>query len=336
MKKILIIQTASIGDVILATPILEELHRNYPEAAIDFLVKRGNERLFDGHPFLNEILIWDKSRDKYGNLLAMLYKIRATRYDLVVNAQRFLSTGMLTAFSRGKKTVGFSKNPLAFLFKVKVHHTIESGNVHEVDRNLGLLRAVGINTEPATVRLYPQEKDHRRTASFQDKPYITISPASLWFTKQYPVEKWVEFIRAIPGTLVVYFLGSTEDVAFIHEIMDRSGHPSLVSLAGKLTLLESASLMMKAKMNFVNDSAPMHLCSAVDAKVTAIFCSTVPAYGFGPLSTDAVVVETNEDLHCRPCGLHGLRTCPEGHYRCAFSIQKEWLIRRIPQDVTPG
>jgi len=331
LKKILVIQTASIGDVILATPILEELHRVYPEAAIDILVKRGNEKLFDGHPFLNATIEWDKSRDKYGNLFAALWKIRSSRYDLVVNVQRFFSTGMLTALSRGRKTVGFSKNPLSAFFTVKVPHTIESGNMHEVDRNLSLLKGIGIDTAPAAVKLYPRDKDHTRTASFQEKPYITISPASLWFTKQYPVEKWVEFIRALPGQLVVYFLGSNEDVAFIHEIMDRSGHPGLVSLAGKISLLESASLMMKARMNYVNDSAPMHLCSAVNAKVTAIFCSTVPAYGFGPLSTDAVVVESTEDLHCRPCGLHGLRTCPEGHYRCAFSINKERLIQRIPQ-----
>ena len=296
-------------------------------------MKRGNERLFDGHPFLHEVIEWDKSRDKYSNLMSILWKIRSMRYDLVVNVQRFFSTGMLTAFSRAKKKVGFRKNPLSVFFSAKVAHTIESGNMHEVDRNLSLLKAIGIETAPAVVKLYPRDKDHIRTTSFQEKSYITISPASLWFTKQYPVEKWVEFIRALPGQLVVYFLGSNEDVAFIHEIMDRSGHPSLVSLAGKLSFLESASLMMKAKMNFVNDSAPMHLCSAVNAKVTAIFCSTVPAYGFGPLSTDVAVVESNEDLHCRPCGLHGLRTCPEGHYRCAFSIQKERLIQRIPHEI---
>ncbi|MFN4957421.1 MAG: glycosyltransferase family 9 protein [Cyclobacteriaceae bacterium] len=79
----------------------------------------------------------------------------------------------------------------------------------------------------------------------------------------------------------------------------------------------------------MNDSAPMHLASAVDAPVTAIYCSTLPSFGFGPLSSKSSVVETHEKLDCRPCGLHGRRQCPKGHFKCSSGIQVDQLLETI-------
>jgi len=98
----------------------------------------------------------------------------------------------------------------------------------------------------------------------------------------------------------------------------RSGEdPTIHIVAGQLSFLESAALMKNARMNFVNDSAPLHFASAVNAPVAAMFCSTVPAFGFGPLSDDSFVFETTERLDCRPCGLHGYKSCPKGHFKCS-------------------
>jgi len=79
-------------------------------------------------------------------------------------------------------------------------------------------------------------------------------------------------------------------------------------------------------MNYVNDSAPLHIASAMKAPVTAIFCSTVPAFGFGPLNANGRVVETTENLDCRPCGLHGYKACPKGHFKCAMNIDPSALL----------
>jgi len=103
MKKILIIQTAFIGDVILATPIIEKLHQQFPDAKLDFLLRKGNEALLKNHPFLHEVLIWNKKQNKTKNLFSTLQKIRHNKYDFVINCQRFFSTGILTAFSNGKE-----------------------------------------------------------------------------------------------------------------------------------------------------------------------------------------------------------------------------------------
>ena len=90
----------------------------------------------------------------------------------------------------------------------------------------------------------------------------------------------------------------------------------VINLSGQLSLLQSAALMKGAQMNYVNDSGPLHLCSAMDAPVTAFFCSTIPGFGFGPLSSVKVVLETKEELSCRPCGMHGKSACPLGHFAC--------------------
>jgi heptosyltransferase-2 len=156
-----------------------------------------------------------------------------------------------------------------------------------------------------------------------------MSPASLWFTKQYPAEKWMELLRAVPTNSQVYLLGGPADEQLCEHIITVASHPGTLNLAGKLTLLQSAALMSQATMNFTNDSAPMHLASAVNAPVTAIYCSTVPEFGFGPLSDDSMVAEVTGNLPCRPCGLHGYRACPENHFKCALNIDVEQLKQRL-------
>src|SRR5213595_2195938 len=122
MQKILVIQTAFIGDVVLATAMVEKLAQFYPDAQVDFLVRKGNESLLENNPHLHEILIWNKKENKIKNLFAVLKQIRQRRYDKVINLQRFFSTGLLTAFSKAKETIGFSKNPLSFFFSKRVKH----------------------------------------------------------------------------------------------------------------------------------------------------------------------------------------------------------------------
>ena len=163
-------------------------------------------------------------------------------------------------------------------------------------------------------------------ATLQEQPYICIAPASVWFTKQLPAEKWVALITALPASCKVYLLGGKADHAFAEEIITHAGRSGVRNLCGELSYLQSAALMQGAVMNYVNDSAPLHFCTAMQAPVTAVFCSTVPAFGFGPLRENGHVAEIAERLYCRPCGLHGYKRCPEGHFRCALEITNEQLL----------
>lgn len=326
-RQYLVIQTASIGDVILATAIPEKLHLTYPDAHIDFLLRKGCEHLFAGHPFIREVLIWDKGNGKYKDLKRLKRMIRARRYDAVINLQRFASSGWLTAFSKAKYKAGFRKNPWSLFFNHKADHRISlHGRLHETQRNQALLAGLAPG-DPGPVRLYPRPEDFKAVESLMKEDYITIAPYSLWYTKQYPVEKWRQFLRELSGSSKVYLLGSSAERAKAEA--DFGGMPMVVNLAGKLSLLQTAALMKGARMNFTNDSAPLHLASAVNAPVTAIFCSTVPAFGFGPLSDNSLVLETDGKLPCRPCGLHGKKSCPEKHMKCGMDIPPEKLIKRV-------
>jgi heptosyltransferase-2 len=341
----LLIQTAFIGDVILMTALLEYLAQHEPATPIDVLVRRGNEGLLAGHPHVRRVLIWDKKYRKYAALWDLLRQIRAAKYGRVVTLQRFASTGFLTAFSNAPERVGFAKNPLSRFFTRRVPHAIGDGT-HEVERNLRLLNEEsgmkneelgGENSSFLTPhssltmpRLYPSAADEATAASYAAAgPYICLAPTSVWFTKQYPEAKWLELLAALPQNLRVYLLGGPPDVTACERLAAASGRENVTSIAGKIGLLASAALMRGAAMNYVNDSAPMHLCSAVGAPVTAIFCSTVPAFGFGPLSQVSFIVETKEALACRPCGLHGHGACPLGHFRCAYGIEMGQLLESV-------
>lgn len=144
-----------------------------------------------------------------------------------------------------------------------------------------------------------------------------------------PANKWIEFIKTIEDKFNVYLLGASGDSKLCDEIMLVSMNRKVLNLAGKLSFLQTAALMKTAKMNYVNDSAPMHIASAVDAPITAIFCSTIPAFGFGPLSAKSYIAETSEKLDCRPCGLHGYRACPQKHFKCATTISAAQLVKTL-------
>ena len=325
----LLIQTAFIGDVILMTALLEYLHQTQPTTPVDVLVRRGNEGLLAGHPHVRRVLIWDKKHRKYAALWDLLGQIRAAKYGRVVTLQRFASTGFLTAFSGAPERIGFAKNPLSRFFTRRVPHVIGDGT-HEVARNLRLLTDV-VPTPLQPPRLFPSAADEAAVAPYAATgPYVCLAPTSVWFTKQYPEAKWLELLAALPAGPRVYLLGGPPDMAACERLAAASGRANVISIAGKIGLLASAALMRGAVMNYVNDSAPMHLCSAVGAPVTAIFCSTVPAFGFGPLSPVSFVVETTEPLDCRPCGLHGHAACPQGHFRCAYGIEVGQLLVSLP------
>jgi heptosyltransferase-2 len=199
---------------------------------------------------------------------------------------------------------------------------------HEIDRNQTLISDL-TDAVPARPRLYPSASDLEKVQAYKSAAYITISPASVWFTKQYPEEKWISFMDKVPPSYTIYLLGAPSDAERCEEIRIASRHPSIINLSGKLSFLQSAALMKDAVMNYVNDSAPMHFASAVNAPVNAIYCSTIPAFGFGPLSDIQFITETRETLDCRPCGLHGYKACPLGHFKCAYTIANDQLLASL-------
>jgi heptosyltransferase-2 len=316
--RILLIQTAFLGDVVLITPLIRQLKKEFPNSAIDVLVRKGNESLLSNNPHLETVLIWDKKK-KYKSLFENLRNIRRKRYHEVVCVQRYFNAGMLTVFSGAKNKVGFDKNPWSRFFNRRVCHQLRNGK-HEVERNFELIQHLVGDKVDLRPEIFPSNEDEKSIAPLKKGTYYCIAPASVWFTKQLPEEKWVELINKLSHEANVYLLGAPSDKDLAERIMQKTTHRHVQNLCGQLTLLQSAALMRDARRCYVNDSGPLHLASAVNAKVTAFFCSTVPAFGFGPLSDDAQTLEERFQLSCRPCGVHGHKSCPKSHFKCGFGI----------------
>lgn len=320
MKQILIIQTAFIGDVILATAMIESIREQLPEAKIDFVLREGNQSLLTDHPHIRKVYVWNKKNGKYAQLRKLAKEIRGVQYDALFNLQRFASAGFLAMRSKAVFKACFSQSPMSRFHNSSIPHDMERG-IHEVQRNLDLLNLWSeAEFKRQKPRLYPAVQDYQKVSKFQSQPYFVLAPASVWFTKQLPKEKWVELCKKIATDHQLLLIGGPSDREYLAEICEETALSHIQNLAGELTLLQSAALIEKADRTYVNDSAPLHLATAVNAPVTAFFCSTIPAFGFGPLSDDNQIREVTVELSCRPCGLHGYKSCPEGHFRCGSEI----------------
>lgn len=330
---ILIIQTAFIGDVVLALPVAQALHAQHPQARIHLLVRGGNEALLHNHPAIHRVWVWEKRTSKYKNLFKLIAHLRRTHFDLVVNCQRFFTTGVITACMRATHKTGFANATLALFYTEKHPHVVgtqdDTTYPHEVDRNLGLVQNfVQANKTSGRVlpKLYPSAADHEkvRLITGGNKNYVVLAPASVWFTKQWPADKWAALIAAIPKNITKYLVGAPADAALCNALCNNNGagRTDVVNLAGKLSFLQTVALMQGARRTFANDSAPLHFATAAGCPTTALFLNTVPQLGFGPLAPGSTVVEV-PNLPCRPCSLHGLPACPQGHFKCAHALSPE-------------
>lgn len=334
-EKILVIQTAFLGDVVLATALLEKLHAFFPAAKIDILLRKGAESLLYQHPFLNEILLWEKDK-KWRSWWQCRRAVRAKKYDLLINLQRFGSMAALAATSGAGEIRGFDTSWLSRFFSRRYTHDLdakgERQSPHETARNQSLIADI-TDAVPALPRLYPSEEQRRAAFDKLQKiasnsgvnfdfrsPFVCFAPASVWATKQLPLPKWRVLATRLPAETTIVLLGAKSDAALCGALLEdiKAENPMrfLLNAAGGLNLLETAAVMAAAAMNYVNDSAPLHIASAMNAPITAFFCSTVPAFGFTPLSDNSRILETKENLACRPCGVHGHKKCPLGHFRC--------------------
>jgi heptosyltransferase II len=329
--RILIIQTAFLGDVILATALVESLAAAYPMAELHMLVRKGNEGVLEGHPHLTNVWIWHKDR-KYKDLLRLRKEVRAAAFDGVICVQRFAGMGWLTAFSGAAIRSGFAKNPFSKLFTHRAkHHLPDPAGKHEVERNQALL-APFPKAQTAMPALVPSERARAEALPYQMGAYVCLAPGSVWATKQLPSKTWADLYKLLKQEnpdRAVYLLGGPTDAALAQSILELSGAEAAetANLCGKLSLMGSAALLKGAERLYANDSGPIHLASAVGCPTTAVFCSTVPAFGFGPLAPNSRVVEEAVGLPCRPCGLHGHKACPQGHFLCGTTIPATSILR---------
>ncbi|MDH7516000.1 MAG: glycosyltransferase family 9 protein [Bacteroidota bacterium] len=318
-RPVLIIQTAFAGDMILTLPLVQEARRLLGDGGVDVLCIPATEPLLRGHPAVRSVITYDKHGS--GRMAGIIRRLRATRYGVVLCPHRSFRSAVLSVSSGATVRVGFDRSAGAALFTERVPYR---EGVHEVERNLDLLArltgGVDMATRPCLRISEADEREARNVrASFGDEPYVCIAPGSVWPTKRWMPAGFATVARELAREYAVVFVGGKEDTLLCREIAGLVDVGRCVDASGALGFPASAALIAGARLLIANDSAPVHLASAMGTPVVAVFGATIPAFGFTPFGVPHEIIEVR-GLACRPCGRHGGKTCPVGTFVCMREI----------------
>ncbi len=333
--RLLIVQTSFLGDVVLSTPVFAAVRRHYPAAHITVLVRPECAGVLRGHPAIDAVLIDDKrGRDRGVGALRTVRRLRDAHFDLVLSLHKSLRTACVLAAARIPRRIGFRQSAGWFLY----HRTASRDPTrHDVERNLSLLAAIGIDPASAVSRPYvacTPEAGARLTCLLAerevaaDRPLVGVAPGSAWATKRWTVEGYAALVRTLRDEMhvVPVLLGARADMECAAAIQ-RAAAGAAVDLVGQTDLEVLVAAIDRCRALVSNDSAPMHIAVARDIPVVAIFGPTTLRQGYGPYTDRAIVVERG--LPCRPCGRHGGARCPIGTHACMREIAPHEVQRAV-------
>lgn len=324
---VLVVQTAFLGDLILTTGLLTRLAARF--GPVDVVVTPTAAALVETHPAVRRVWVYDKRDADRGmpGLVKLAWQLRRGRYQAAYLPHRSLRSAMLARLAGIPERIGFASGPGSWSYTTRVTRP-DTG--HEAERILSL-------AEPppgtmAEVSLGLTDEDRRQADSWLRARgiadgFIALAPGSIWGTKRWPY--YAELATAFSQPVVV--IGGPEDRDLAAHIAP--GKESVHVAAGALPLRASAALLARAAVLVTNDSAPLHLATAVGTRVVSIFGPTVPAFGFGPRGAEDRIVE-HENMPCRPCSSHGPQVCPLGHHRCMRELQVERVLEAVNREPT--
>jgi len=323
--RILIIKLSSLGDIIHTLPCLSILRKAFSNAHIDWVTEELGASLLSGHPYIDNVIIYKRyiwpSYLKRGMWLRLINEVRAflkdlrRQYDIVLDFQGLLKSGIITALAKGKREIGFKGKEFNYLFlkeKVPVNY-----NEHAVIRYLRLIEYLGI---PIRKIEFPLPYNHKKWDI--PKPFVVISPLARWESKLWFKERWIALTKELEkiGYKVV-FIGSMKDEDYIGDIC--RDIPSAINLSGKTSLKELACLYREATLTISVDTGPMHLAAAVGTPVIALFGPTDPNRT-GPFGGGHRVIY--HSLPCQPCLK---RYCPTR--LCLKAIEVEEVVSAVKE-----
>ncbi|MGE4421719.1 MAG: lipopolysaccharide heptosyltransferase II [Pseudodesulfovibrio sp.] len=323
-KKIAVWQTAFLGDAVLTLPLLRALKDRYPDAEIHFFVRAGVQSVFEGQPEIAQVRPFAKrgAQKSLNAAVRLGWELGREGFDLWISTHTSLRSALVAGATGIKRRIGYNRpwyNRLAYTETVDRRFN----ELPEIERLMELVRPLGIDGPAPEARLVLPEKARQAADRFWetsgfDRPVLGVHPGSTWPTKCWPVDYFSEIVRraADGGAHVLVFAGPGEEEVAAQVIDRAQADPNRVTnLAGQLTLPELAAYLGRLDAYLTNDSGPMHLAWTQDVPLVALFGPTVKALGFFPRGDNSTVLE-NEGLACRPCGLHGPKKCPEGHFKC--------------------
>jgi len=317
----LVIQTAFLGDVVLTTPLLSALAVHH--GPVDVVTTPIATPLLETHPAVRKVIAYDKRGSDRGwtGLRKLAQRLKAEQYQRAYLPHRSLRTAVLGVLARIPSRIGFS-GKWSFLY-TEARPKPPLG--HESDRLLALAdEAPGVYPP----QLRPTAADEQAAAALIDGAFIALAPGSIWGSKRWPY--YPELAARLAERVAVVVVGGTNDVELGDQIVAavRPSGRQAVNACGRLTLRQSAALIGRANALVTNDSAPLHLATAMGTPIVALFGPTVTEFGFGPLRAGDVALGVDE-LQCRPCSPHGPPQCPLGHHRCMRELTVEAVIAAI-------
>lgn len=355
MKNIAVWNTAFLGDAVLTLPLLQSLRTAWPDARIDYYVRNGLSGLFAANPAVNnvyEIRKWKGLRG-LASMRAIADELKERNYDIWLSPHPSMRSAWLARQSGARIRIGYTEpwyNKLFYTNTVERHFPER----HEVDRVLGLagpLNLVELSRWPEIV--LPQELRDKYAAFYAElkagdgRPVLGLHPGSVWATKRWPAAYFARIgqLALARGARVLVFGGPGEEetaaevLLGISENASREAQERVHNMAGKLNLPELAACIAGLDCYVGNDSGPMHLAWCQRVPVVALFGATVPSFGFAPLSGgggESSITLGVEGLDCRPCGLHGPKSCPVKHFRCMNDLKPELAWPEVEKRLFAG
>ncbi len=324
----LVIQTAFLGDVVLTTPLLAALAARH--GPVDVVTTPAAAPLVETHPAVRRVVPYDKrGRDRgWAGLRALARRLRTERYERAYLPHRSLRTAALALLARVPARIGFHDGWPFFYTEVRRR----PAEGHEVDRLLALAQQPAAAYAPT---LHPTPDDERAAGVVlagagigEGAAFVALAPGSIWGSKRWPY--YGELARRLAGQVPVVVLGSPDDAELGEEIVRAVRAVRAVNACGKLTLRQSAALIARARVLVTNDSAPLHVATAMGTPIVAVFGPTLPEFGFGPIRSGDIALGV-AGLDCRPCSRHGPPRCPLGHHRCMRDLAPEVVAAAIEE-----
>lgn len=321
-----VLQTSFLGDMVLTTPLLERLAG---EGLVHVVATPANAALLANHPAVTSVIVFDKrGADRgLGGLRRVAQRLRAVSAQRAFLAQGSSRTAALAWLAGIPERVGFETSGGRLFTTRRVPY---NRALHHAARLWQLANPAGDHTPPPPLRpaLYPGPAEHDAVSRLlaahgvaTHEPLVALAPGSVWATKRWPsFDALAALLAQSPilaqGRIVVLGAGTDAPLAAaIGEAVLAAGGARVVDATGQLSLLGSAALLSRCRVLVTNDSAPLHLASAMNTPTVALFGPTVPALGFGPLAEQQSVVQ-HDTLACRPCHAHGPMQCPQKHWHC--------------------
>lgn len=331
-KRVLIIKPSSLGDVIHASPILPALRALLPEAHVSWVVNASLRSLLEGRPDLDEVIAYDKGGSGltargFIGVSKLCVALAKRRFDLTIDLQGLLRSGIMTAAARSPIRVGLedAREGSRFFYSHRVSASRTS--VHAVDRVMLVAEALGAESPKPEFMLPIREQDDewaRRALEGLSGPRLILNMGARWETKRWPVEHFAEVARRAVSEFGagVVAVGASEDQHLAEALQRNLGAIPVLDLCGRTNLLQLAALARRADLFLSNDTGPIHLAAAVGAPVVGVYTSTSPDLT-GPYGPNAVAVQSGA-----PSSASDYKKRDRGDDRSEITPDRVWYVMK--------